>query len=649
MSNHAAEQANPRPEAFVPQQVMSAQVARGAETAVLEGETRGPDYGAVSDGGVRARNSLPNGVIPERGSHQEGVSSAATVQRSSSLSNGGANPSVETGMGAATGHGTTRDPNGTTAATQSPVSTTTQERMQLQQQQQQPVPRQPVPVQPPREGQVASSGNLYAGQPMIPQQLQTAVQQLSQQRASVVQAVQERASRALHGRSQEPGQTMSPSTPRAFSTVVGEQSEVMEPSGRQGLWSVTRISEVLHRRVVAPVMEHVVGPQASSTSSTWQSPTALTTPAQTPLMSPEVRQAMADWTAQSTTLTPRRPPAPAVRDDAGSSASISQEQIMEEVKKQVQIAMAGRDTEVKDLKTQNQELKQALEASAQLLNEVMSAGGSSGQGTLPREAREGHPGVEPGRNPVSEGLGPKVPREVPPDQGGAPRVSEGNPLTWGRPSSSATGAVGGLSDRLFGRGGSPVRMEAGTTQPSIPQFGPPVDLQPCEAEDVDAKAPLDLLVQGMRQLQQVYMDKRGGTEVENLKGVTELAALPELTGETGVEFRDWLYVAEQTIGAMSDSAAQWYEKTLACAKEAYTRYQLASPLERLSVVPKVAAELMEPKWVRLDRKVMSLILNAMPKAVKEDAVTHRCPQWQWCYTDFMYFTAQVASQSAQQS
>ena len=101
---------------------------------------------------------------------------------------------------------------------------------------------------------------------------------------------------------------------------------------------------------------------------------------------------MADWTAQSTTLTPRPQPAPAIRDDAGSSASISQEQIMEEVKKQVQIAMAGRDTEVKDLRTQNQELKQALEASAQLLNEVMSAGGGGGQGQLPRKAREGHPG-----------------------------------------------------------------------------------------------------------------------------------------------------------------------------------------------------------------------------------------------------------------
>ncbi|CAE7030894.1 GIP [Symbiodinium sp. CCMP2456] len=126
----------------------------------------------------------------------------------------------------------------------------------------------------------------------------------------------------------------------------------------------------------------------------------------------------------------------------------------------------------------------------------------------------------------------------------------------------------------------------------------------------------------MRQLQQVYMEKKGGVDNEALKSA-ELPALPELSGDTGVEFSDWLYVAEQTIGAMSDSASIWYEKTMACVREAYARYQVASPLERLSIGPRSAPELLEPRWVRLDRKVMTLILAAMPKMVREDAVTHR--------------------------
>ncbi|CAE7665157.1 HCF244, partial [Symbiodinium sp. CCMP2456] len=143
-----------------------------------------------------------------------------------------------------------------------------------------------------------------------------------------------------------------------------------------------------------------------------------------------------------------------------------------------------------------------------------------------------------------------------------------------------------------------------------------------ETQNVDEGSPLGILVQGMRQLQQMYMEKKGGVDNEVLKGA-ELPALPELSGDTGVEFSDWLYVAEQTIGSMSDSASTWYEKTLACVREAYHRYQVATPLERLSIGPRQAPELLEPRWIRLDRKVMTLVLAAMPKMVREDAVTHR--------------------------
>ncbi|CAE7867564.1 unnamed protein product, partial [Symbiodinium necroappetens] len=189
--------------------------------------------------------------------------------------------------------------------------------------------------------------------------------------------------------------------------------------------------------------------------------------------------------------------------------------------------MVERDTEVKDLRAQNEELKTALQSSAQLLNEVMTAGGSGG-GPPSLQALTEPPGLEPGE-------GQEVPLEVQP---------------------------------------------------------------------VDHQIALE-------------------SEAENLKGVNELAPLPELSGDTGVEFSDWLYVAEQAIGAMSDSASLWFERTLGAARDAYARYQMASPLERLAIAPKVSPELLEPKWVRLDRKVMTLVLNAMPKTVKEDAVTHR--------------------------
>ena len=136
-------------------------------------------------------------------------------------------------------------------------------------------------------------------------------------------------------------------------------------------------------------------------------------------------------------------------------------------------------------------------------------------------------------------------------------------------------------------------------------------------------SPIDVLVEGMRQLQQVYMDKRANPEAEHLKGNVELPMLPDLLGETGVEFSDRLYVAEQTIGSLSDSAATWFNKTVLCVREAYGRHQVATPLERLTVTPTIPADLLDPRWSRLERRVMAMLLAAMPKQIREDAVKHR--------------------------
>ena len=51
---------------------------------------------------------------------------------------------------------------------------------------------------------------------------------------------------------------------------------------------------------------------------------------------------------------------------------------------------------------------------------------------------------------------------------------------------------------------------------------------------------LQLLVQGMRQLQQVYLGKNESRDSE-VKGAIELPSMPELTGDAAVNFSDWLY------------------------------------------------------------------------------------------------------------
>ena len=155
------------------------------------------------------------------------------------------------------------------------------------------------------------------------------------------------------------------------SPMQGEVTEADVQGDRaSGPWSVTRISEVLHRRFLAPVMEHVTGGERQPASSpTWHSPTNASGEMadSRPPMIVETRRAMEAWTAQPTILTTPQPERPQPRDDS-SSASLPQEIIMEEVKKQVQLAMQGRDMELRALKAQNAEMKQALDASAQLLS-----------------------------------------------------------------------------------------------------------------------------------------------------------------------------------------------------------------------------------------------------------------------------------------
>ena len=616
--------------------------------AVLEGEDSGPSYGAVngvpsptpprateemrtdrvdapSSSGVPPKQSASVSVVPIAPPTGQGACDAPS-------SSGGVVPKnahhTQVQRAQQTPAAASQTP---AAASQAPVSAS-----------QAPVaaPQAPaaalqVPLRPrlpPTTLQTSFTQPLQQSTPTgvgdrLPQPLQHAVQQLSQQRSAVIQAVQSRAQRALHGRRSDEavydGNLFS-----SAESLVGSPAPQVNQNGASegesagGMWSVTRISEVLHRRIVAPMMGQGAQTAAPpSMSPTWQSPVAASSPPGQ-VLTPEDRRAMAAWTARPSILTtPTAPERP--QNDDSSAASLSQELVMEEVRKQVQLAMQGRDSELQALKAQNEELQRALEASAQLLNDVVQSGGG-GLGPRPQEVPHGTPGVELGGTPEGEGGGVRqVPRappglegpleqpgEFPGGRGLSESVLRGEP---GKLPGQAK-AVGGIRDGPRGT------AELGSLLPG-PSDGsrvPQTDLG-FEAE----ASPLDLLVQGMRQLQQVYMEKRGSPETEAMKGSQELPPLPDLLGETGVEFSDWLYVAEQTVGSLSDSAASWFEKTLTCSKEAYQRHQVATPMERLSIAPLLSLELKDHRWNRLERKVMTMLLNAMPRAVRDDAVTHR--------------------------
>ncbi|CAE7253909.1 TY2B-C [Symbiodinium sp. CCMP2592] len=399
----------------------------GGGQPVLEGEASGPNYGAV------------NGVVPGHGARRTGATSALPLGRAVSVtdvrrsdSSGQADvqgtiPAVSdepststtlpTGLGAT--HGTHAQP-----TTQQPTAPLAQPPQPATA----PAQSQSAAPEPPQLTTTTLEPQRIAPPPPPPQPLpqrplQHAVHQL--QRTAVVQAVQARAQRALHS---VRGEDVFSSA----ESLVGSPQSVLprEDEGRsQNGWSVTRISEVLHRRFVAPVLEHVGGSDRPvGPSPTWHSPSNQGFEEQ-PLMTAETRQAMAEWTARPTSLT--LPVGERVHRDDSSAGSVNREAVMEEVKRQVQLAMQSRDQEVRTLKDQNEELKRALDASAQLLNEVMIAGGEESAPGL-RGTSAGLSGNEPGGVPAGEGEGARRRPSAPPGLEGRLNPPVHKPFGQGR-------------------------------------------------------------------------------------------------------------------------------------------------------------------------------------------------------------------------
>ena len=134
---------------------------------------------------------------------------------------------------------------------------------------------------------------------------------------------------------------------------------------REGVFAgLARAGQALRRRVVEPVLQHVArspAPHPSpSLSSGYDGPRAGSVRPSEGVFPPGVSEAMQEWTSRASLIAPG-PQGQVVGRDESSASSLSPELIMEEVKRQVQIAMAEKNSEMRDLQKQNDLLKKALQ------------------------------------------------------------------------------------------------------------------------------------------------------------------------------------------------------------------------------------------------------------------------------------------------
>ena len=646
------------PESTAQPQVMSPNVAAVA----LEGETLGPSYGSVA--ADRPAAVLVNGV--QGGSGAVGTSLEHLAgSRDDSLPGSSRHPPLDSGVRRTgpddtaflTGLGATtysqRDEVGITGEPQGPVVnpqpqqspvphtapppiTPARQSMQLQQHQQRPLLQDPAIPQPSTPSPNPSPTQ-YPDPANVPQPMQV-VRSWTAQVASAAASIGQRMQfQAVLGQGQM--------ELRAQDNREGETVHAMYDSGFQGyplhfqgdppplpqhlqadlgyegqgsgmFAGLARAGQALRRRVLEPVFQQV----ARSPTPTQTQPPQPHLEEHLPqvedgrqhrsVLQPAVAEAMHEWTNRRSLIAP----GPCVAQgqvpprDEGSVGSLSSELVREEVRKQVQLAMAEKDGELRELRQQNERLKRALQSPTVPLYDENR---EQGQGLL-GGGRIGSLDTESRPNPACRVPGASVPQGVlRPVYEGA-KDSEGNPLGAGVPESVPVGYPGGPPEH-GGQGGG--RSGVDQQQTHGPARMPSMN-------STVAEEPLQLLVQGMRQLQQAYSGKTDARDSE-LKGTVEVPEMPETGPEASVAFADWLYETEQAVGSLSDRASTWFSACLEVARQAYAEYTMASPLNRLAMQPVIPEALKDGKWARLERRVMTLLLGSMRKPAKEDAITHR--------------------------
>ncbi|CAE7349611.1 unnamed protein product, partial [Symbiodinium sp. CCMP2456] len=183
----------------------------------------------------------------------------------------------------------------------------------------------------------------------------------------------------------------------------------------------------------------------------------------------------------------------------------------------------------------------------------------------------------------------------------------------------------GASERMFGDKSAATEAEQANSAAGPGQAAQPATVPlPATGATSAPPSPMDVLITGMTQLQQLLLrQKPEGMDLEP-KAVQELAKLPDYAPETGaLDFQDFLYLAEQQIGSLASGAREWWSRTLAVAQESYAEYQSMSPMRRLTVKPTLTSELRDERYRKLERKVAALLLAALPKLVREEMIAYR--------------------------
>ena len=121
----------------------------------------------------------------------------------------------------------------------------------------------------------------------------------------------------------------------------------------------------------------------------------------------------------------------------------------------------------------------------------------------------------------------------------------------------------------------------------------------------------------------VDKESRDGAPESVKPGTVTLPTLPEPADSAPIDLADWLTLIEPAMTDLSDSSGQWWELVVDEARKWYSHYIHLRPLQRATCVIEPSLELQKPKWVRVEKRAISMMLAAAPTSVKEELVATR--------------------------
>ncbi len=131
---------------------------------------------------------------------------------------------------------------------------------------------------------------------------------------------------------------------------------------------------------------------------------------------------------------------------------------------------------------------------------------------------------------------------------------------------------------------------------------------------------------GIREVRQQPHGRAQGDlkEEDQLKSIP--ITLPTLGPPEGnrssIEAGDWLAQLKPYIADVTAGASPWWDRAVDLVNQRYSQWLGSSALERLKVDPPTSAEIADGR-VRLEQRITTLLLSAVPQVIKSDLVANR--------------------------